>query len=67
MESTSKADGEFSSDDDGNVEVVHQIMGGLYPAPWSTLTRSWVPPVEKDSLLLPDKDLIECKYGTVMD
>lgn len=67
VESTSEADGEFPSDDENNAEVMHQIIGSLYSVPRSTYARSWVPPVERDSLLLLDKDLIECEYGTVMD
>lgn len=63
MESNSK--GELvASDDEDDVKMVHQVLSNLYWAPQSMLERSWVPPVERNLLLLLDKDLIECEDGT---
>ena len=65
--SSSEGERELSSDDENDAEVVQQIISSIYSTPPSMLTKSRVPPVERDSLLLLDKDLIEYENGRDVD
>lgn len=66
IECTSGESVTFSSDDEDDLEMVEQVMKCAYSSSRSTVQRSWLLPVERESLLFFDKDLAECEDGTLL-
>jgi len=66
VEYTSGESEMFSTDDENDLEMVEQVMKSVYTSSRSSLQRSWLPPVERESLLFFDKDLAECEDGVLL-
>ena len=56
----------FSTDNENYLEMVEQVIKSVYTSSPSSVQRSWLPPVERESLLFFDKELAECEDGVLL-